>query len=124
MRTCYLLSVGGLGVGMVLILLGAVFGDFRLLAGGIVALTVAGGAREWLQSRGRFESAEDALHGFLGGEPLSPEAVELMRLARECQALERLRGTRRFDPWAVQALRHDMRELVAKDPSLERFLRT
>ncbi len=124
MRACYLLSLGGLGAGMLLILVGTVQGDFGLLGGGIVALAVAGAARGWLQSSGRLEGAGDSWGAFLGGEPLTPAAAELLRLARECEALERLRGTRRFDPWAVQALRHDMRELVAKDPSLERFLRT
>ena len=84
----------------------------------------AGAARGWLQSSGGLEAAGDSWREFLGGEQLTPEAVELMRLVRECEALERLRGTRRFDPWAVQALRHDMRELVAKDPSLERFIRS
>ena len=124
MRACYLLSLGGLGAGSLLILLGAVLGDLGLLGGGIVALAVAGGAREWLVSGDRLEGASEALRTFLGGERLTPEAVEMMRLMRECEALERLRGTRGFDPWAVQALRHDMRELVARDPSLERFIGT
>jgi hypothetical protein len=49
---------------------------------------------------------------------------QLVGLLRQWEELEHGRGSPDFDPWAVQAVRHDIRAVVEADPTLERLFHT
>lgn len=53
---------------------------------------------------------------------LTARAGELAGLLRTWSELERARGTRRFDAWAWQSLRTEIRERLREDPELRRLL--
>lgn len=124
-RFTFVMCLAGLIAGMGLTFVGIVSRDMRLLAWGLLALALAGIARQWLHRKGRFEAAERSLEEFRRVAPLPDEAHvhELVRLLQQWEALERTRGSARFDPWAVQSLRHDIRAIVEQDPALERLFR-
>jgi hypothetical protein len=46
---------------------------------------------------------------------------QLLALLEEWEALEQKRGTPDFDPWALQALRNDIRRVVESDPALSQL---
>ena len=49
---------------------------------------------------------------------------QLVDLLQQWEELEHGRGSPNFDPWAVQAVRHDIRAVVEADPTLERLFHT
>jgi len=49
---------------------------------------------------------------------------QLVDLLQQWEELEHGRGSPGFDPWAVQAVRHDIRAVVEADPTLERLFHT
>ena len=55
-------------------------------------------------------------------EGVHSRAGELAALLQEWDGLERARGTGRFDPWAVQAVRSEIRVTVQENPALRRLL--
>jgi hypothetical protein len=123
-RATFVVCLASLAAGILLTLAGAIGRDLRLLALGIVTLALAGVTREWLGHERRFEAASSVLDTMIYGETRreSPEMAEFNQLLREWDELERKRGSPDFDPWAIQAVRHDIRVLVEKDPTLERFV--
>ena len=48
----------------------------------------------------------------------------LVKLLREWDEQERSRGTAKFDPWALQSTRTEIREAIHGDPDLERLFRS
>lgn len=128
-RAGYLLCVAGFGAAIVLTVLGTMLQDLRLLGAGLVSLAAAAMLREGLHRGGHFERADLGFREFIGrGRPRAderePDEVEaLMNLLRECEILERQRGSPGFDPWQLLAVRHDIREIVEKHPTLQRLVR-
>ncbi|MGH7947004.1 MAG: hypothetical protein ACREH8_01865 [Opitutaceae bacterium] len=120
-RTTFLVCVGGFTGGIILLLAGAAGHDVRLALVGGSLLVLGGIARGWLRRRGKFESADVAWNEVADAGPPADAArvAELVRLLRKWDELERKRGSSRFDPWALQAIRHDIRIMVETDPALE-----
>lgn len=91
---CLLLALAGLGA----------------LRGWAPAATAAALDLDWIQS--------DAAPA-TGERP----AGQLIDLLEQWQALERQRGSANFDPWAVQAVRREIRKIVDRDSALDRLFR-
>jgi hypothetical protein len=53
-----------------------------------------------------------------------PKVDELAALLQEWSGLERARGSGRFDPWALQSVRSEIRATVQENPALRRLLGT
>jgi predicted membrane chloride channel (bestrophin family) len=125
LRTVFLVCLAALTSGILLTLAGAATHDVRLLGLGVAALIVALLTREWLRRQGKLGEVETALNNVARAEPSLDAArvAELVRLLQEWEQLEQKRGSADFDPWAVQALRHDIRVMVEKDPALDRLFR-
>ena len=120
-RATFLVCLASFTSGFLLVLAGAASHQLRLMGWGAALLTVAALTRSWLSAQGRFERAEAALQHLAHAEPPMDAArvAELVRLLRQWEVLERQRGSAGFDPWAVQAVRHDIRAMVEQDPALE-----
>ena len=125
LRAVFLLCLAALTGGVLLTLAGAASHDVRLLGFGVATLVVSLLSREWLRRQGKLGEVEAALNNVARAEPsLDAERVaELVRLLQEWEQLEQKRGSAEFDPWAVQALRHDIRVMVEKNPALDRLFR-
>lgn len=117
-----------------MIAIGVLGVQLRFVVTGVLAGAIAWMARDWLCRRGRFEAlvasfdafAERANPGnigtaFAGGLPGETQFGRLAALLHELDRLERLRGSAAFDPWAVQAVRNDIRATIAGDPALTRL---
>ena len=124
-RLTFLVCLASLTAGILVTLAGAATRNFRLLGAGLALLTIAGLTRAWLGREGRFEEANSAFDGVAnaGAPPDEARVAELVRLLQEWEALERKRGSPGFDPWAIQAVRHDIRSMVEEDPALEGLFR-
>lgn len=122
-RAVFFVMLAGFGVGIVLSIAALVTAEARLALAGIGVLTLAVASRIWLQRRGELERAERALDAIVACTPSPDEARgrELLALLDQWEALERRRGSADFDPWELQALRNDIRRVVASDPALERL---
>lgn len=120
-RATFLVCLAAFTSGFLLVLAGAASHQLRLVGWGAALLAVAALTRSWLGTQGRFERAEAALQDITrAGPPMDAARVaELVRLLREWENLEGQRGSPGFDPWAVQAVRHDIRAMVEKDPALD-----
>jgi len=122
-RAVFLAVLAGFSAGVLLTIAGVVTAEARLALAGIGTLVLAGASRAWLQRRGEFEPAERALDEMVACVPPPDEARgrELLALLERREALEQKRGSADFDPWELQALRNDIRRVVASDPALERL---
>jgi len=122
-RAVFLAMLAGFSVGILLTIAGLVMAQVQLSLAGVGTLVLAGVGRAWLQRRGEFEPAERALDEMMTCVPPPDEARgrELLALLDKWEALERKRGSADFDPWELQALRNDIRRVVASDPALERL---
>lgn len=122
-RAVFLAMLAGFSGGVLLTIAGLVTAEARLALAGIGTLMVAGASRAWLQRRGEFEPADRALDEMVACIPPPDEARgrELLALLDQWEALEQKRGSADFDPWELQALRNDIRRVVASDPALERI---
>ena len=120
-RATFLACLAAFTGGILLMLAGAAAHDLRLVGLGALGLISAGLMRSWLCRHGRFDEAEAALHeiGQAGPPTDAARVAELVRLLRQWEELESRRGSPGFDPWAVQAIRHDIRDMVDADPALE-----
>lgn len=121
-RATSLFTHAALAGGIVLTVAGVLTVQLALSLAGVAALIAAWIGRNWLRAR---ESASpqqsmDAL--FEGTPPLDDARVaELIELLEQWEVLEDKRGSPDFDPWAVQAVRHDIRVVVESDPALEQL---
>jgi hypothetical protein len=120
-RIAFIVCLAAFTAGILLTVAGFVAREMPLLAFGVLALAVSGLTRDWLQRRGGFGAADPGLRHL--GEAVASlddaHVAELVRLLREWEDLERKRGSADFDPWALQAVRHDIRVMVENDPALE-----
>ena len=125
-RLALVLGFGGLITGLVLFVTGCASRDVRVACSGLACLflAVAGvaGLRSW---------APAVTEAALNFDPVQPDAepaggrrVEpLVDLLQQWEALEQERGAPNFDPWVVHAVRRDIRQIVDKDPALDRLFR-
>lgn len=107
-------------LGFLLGVAGAITGQLGWAAAGLAGFSAAWMARCWLQ-RGEASAAERVINDALS-EGLTiddAQAAELMRLLEDWEREEAKRGTADFDPWALQALRNEIRCKVEGDPALE-----
>jgi hypothetical protein len=119
----FLLCGAAFTLGIILLLAGAAGHDITIAAAGALLLVMGGGARSWLREREKLESADLAWSevGHAGPPAEAERVAELVRLLRKWEQLESRRGSPAFDPWALQAIRHDIRAMVETDPALERL---
>jgi hypothetical protein len=124
-RATFLGTLGALSAGIILTIAGLLTGQGVLSLAGLAALAAAGIGRSWLRHRGELEPAERALNAI--DEQALPldetRGRQLLALLQEWEALEQKRGSAAFDPWALQALRNDIRQVVESDPALAQLFR-
>jgi hypothetical protein len=124
-RTTFLLCLTAFTAGVLLLLAGAATHELRLAIAGLLSLLISGLTRSWLRRHGKLDEADIAFQGTANAEesPHDARITELVRLLQLWEELENKRGSPGFDPWAVQAVRHDIRQMVDADPMLERLFR-
>jgi hypothetical protein len=122
-RLLFLLCLVTFTAGILLVVAGVYSHQRGLAAWGLASLAVSGLLREGLSRNGHFDSAKKSLDAIAVVEPPADQAhlARLAVLLREWEALERRRGSADFDPWQLQALRNDIRQIVENDPALERL---
>ena len=125
-RATFLVCLAAFTVGVISLLAGAVSHEIRLVAAGVLSLVLSALTRSWLKRNGKFEEAEQVFDCAVQTEesPHDARITELIRLLQLWEKLEHKRGSPGFDPWAVQAVRHDIREMVEADPALEGLFRS
>jgi hypothetical protein len=130
MRLTLLAYLAAIAVCCVLVVYGAIFMRLDFVTGAVLAGGLAMGARailrrdcvdttiadaDWLD--------EDSLVAPASERAGKGPAFELAKLLVEWDGLECERGSTRFDPWALQSVRNEIRALVAGDSKLERLFR-
>ena len=125
LRASFALCLATFAAGILLILGGMVTRSLPLLGFGLSALALAGVVREWLRRNDRLSSVQSVIEEIAAeSPPLDPVGTaELAKLLTEWEAMEAKRGSPEFDPWALQALRNDIRRTVERDPALETLFR-
>lgn len=125
-RIIFLVCLVSFTAGVILLLAGAVSHEIRLVGGGVLLLVLCALTRSWLKRTGKFEETEQVFNRAAEHAECPHEAriTELVRLLQLWEELENRRGSPGFDPWAVQAVRHDIREMVEADPALEGLFRS
>jgi hypothetical protein len=122
-RATFLAMLATFTAGILLTLAGLIAAEVRLSLAGLAALIFAGVSRAWLQKREALEPSERALAEFAESSPPPDEASgrQLLALLEQWEQLEQKRGTPEFDPWALQALRNDIRKVVESDSALSQL---
>lgn len=127
-RALFVGYLGAVAAAPILLVLALATGHLAMLGGSVLAVAVAGLCRQWLQGQQRFETTKaqfDAISGSKEAEVTPSEhRAHFIELLREWDDLEHKRGSPSFDPWAAQAVRQSIREMVAGDPALERLFHT
>ncbi len=120
-RATFLATLAMLAFGLLLTVAGVVAWQPHWLAGGLAAVGFAWAGRAWLRRRGELEPVERAFNGLFADERATDgaPAAQLLSLLERWEAMEEKRGTAEFDPWELQALRNEIRAVVASDPALE-----
>jgi hypothetical protein len=118
-RATFLGVLATLAAGILLTVAGLLSAEIRLAAAGLITLGLAAAGRAWLQRRDELDPVQHALEVMeTGMSPDESRGRELLALLEEWEAAEQKRGTPDFDPWALQALRNDIRRVVESDPAL------
>ena len=122
-RATFLGVLTALTVGILLTVAGLVVAETRLAIVGLVTLGCAGLVRSWLQRRVGAADDEFALECIAQNTPQPDESRsrQLLELLDAWEAMEEKRGSPDFDPWALQALRNDIRKVVESDPALSQL---
>jgi hypothetical protein len=125
-RATFLICLASFTAGIVLLLAGAFAHEIRLVAAGALSLVISALTRSWLKRNGGFEGVEQAEQTFENAvqaaqSPHDARIAELVRLLQLWEELEKKRGSPGFDPWAVHAVRLDIRQMVEADPALDRL---
>ena len=120
-RTTFLVCVGGYTAGIVLLLGGAAARDVKLVVVGAWLLAIATMARAWLRRRDESASTTSTSGDVVDARSTAEaeRVAALVELLQKWDHLESQRGSRSFDPWALQAVRHDIRVIVEADPALD-----
>jgi hypothetical protein len=119
-RVTFALAIGALACGLLLTIFGVIAWQLRLSALGLAVVGLGLIGRSWLQRRVD-APCESALEDVWDNPPAldHARAAELMTLLEQWEAQEEKRGTPDFDPWALQTLRNQIRQVVESDPGLE-----
>jgi hypothetical protein len=122
-RATFLGVLAALTSGILLMVAGLLAAEVRLAGAGLLVLGLAAAGRAWLQRRPDLEPSECMFEAIGEQLPLPDESRsrQLLALLEEWEALEQKRGTPDFDPWALQALRNDIRKVVESDPALSQL---
>jgi hypothetical protein len=116
-------KAAAIGFGIFLIVTGALAAESHWSAAGVVVL--AGMCVGWFLSQRQQPGvpSESVFEVLTQQNPPPDEARgrELLAMLEEWEALEEKRGTPEFDPWALQALRNDIRKVVDSDPALSQL---
>jgi hypothetical protein len=122
-RICFLTCLIGFAVGPLLIAAGGLHLRADYALAGVLVTTAAGGIRATLRRRGYWEEASNAFDSMMNEVPAESGArVEhLFKLIEQWDALEAKRGSPGFDPWELQAVRHDIQVAVNNDPGLAKI---
>ncbi len=125
-RLSVLVFLTAVVAGISLLVTGLLLREIRLVSAGVLALVITAFARswfpgiEWTIATNREQSAGS---GLVTEELQAARIAELVQLLRRWEGLEHERGMPGFDPSAVQAVRHDIREIVHADPTLDGLFR-
>lgn len=125
-RSAFLAMLGSFIGGAMLMTAGAVAAEWRLVLAGALAWTLGWLTREWLRRSGRIETVDAAFHQTMSVATVAVDqtrVAELTQLLRQWGSAEEKRGSPAFDPWAVQALRHEIRAAIDRDRALDELLR-
>jgi hypothetical protein len=119
-RATAALALAAFSGGLLLAVIGVMAEQLRLSLLGVVVFGLGWLIRAWLQRRGPDES-ERAMAQVWREAPKLDEAraAELLQLLQRWEMEEEKRGTSDFDPWALQTLRNEIRQVVESDPGLE-----
>jgi hypothetical protein len=120
-RTTFLVCVGGYTAGIVLLLGGAAARDVKLVVVAAWLLAIATMARAWLRRREKSVRGDSTWNEVADTQSTAEteRVAALVELLQKWDRLESKRGSRAFDPWALQAIRHDIRVMVEADPALD-----
>ena len=122
-RATFLGVLAALAAGILLMVAGLLVAEVRLAAAGLATLGLAAAGKAWLQRRPELDSVECAIESIGDHLPVPDESRsrQLLALLEEWESMEQKRGTPEFDPWALQALRNDIRKVVESDPALSQL---
>jgi hypothetical protein len=125
LRASFAICLAAFAAGILLILGGMATRSLPLLGFGLGALALAGLVREWLRRNDHLSHVQRVIEEIAAeAPPLDPaRTAQLAKLLTEWEAMEAKRGSPEFDPWALQALRNDIRNAVERDPALESLFR-
>jgi hypothetical protein len=130
----YVGYLGAVALCSVLAFIGACRGEAACLAAALAAGALAMSLRcvlrrhpEWAEADE--ECADELSTLAIGSENIVADgprhgAGELAVLLQELDRLERARGSGRFDPWALLALRNEIRATVQENEAMRRLLGT
>jgi hypothetical protein len=125
-RAIFLLMHVAFAFGIIATAAGLLSIEPKLMLAGLAALIAGWNARSWLRKTGELVGSERALQSIAEGVPPLDDAsvAELIALLEQWESLEQKRGSPDFDPWAVQAVRHDICVVVQRDPALQYLFTT
>ena len=127
-RAMYVGCLIGTSCGLAALLVGIFMGRGTLTVAGVLTVGCSLLESRSLTRNGKLasldrpfaEASGDVLAGLCG----EPEVEHLVLLLKQWDDLEHRRGSPEFDPWAVQAVRHDIRAAIERNPALERLFHT
>lgn len=119
--------LGAVAAFVVLLFVGSCLGDLSLLLSAVPVGGVGLVLRNWLRrhSEARLEEEEFPVEEAGSSSREASDggsAGELAGLLADLKRMEEARRSRDFDPWALQSLRAEIRELVKADPGVRRVL--
>lgn len=127
-RLAYLGCLGGMTCGLSLLLVGLFTTHVAWMGAGLLLVAGACLGRWMLKRNGRLAGLDRSLEEASGAAPSGsgkqPQVDHLVLLLKQWDDLEHKRGSPEFDPWAVQAVRHDIRAAIEQNPALERLFHT
>lgn len=128
MRLAYLGQLIGVGLGVAALMVGALAKAPAPALLGVAALALAGACRLILRRSAKFNVDAPPLEILFSEEPASAasggvQVERIIGLLQQWDRLEQQRGLPGFDPWALQAVRQEIRQAIAENPALERLFR-
>lgn len=125
-RVAFVGGLASLTAGLVLVPVGLLIARFDVALLGLASYGVAWGARHWLRAQSDIFVPRDHPFAFdlADVDTGDPQVQRLVALVQAWRKLEDKRGSPEFDPWAVQAVRHDVKAVLDESPALRRLFYT
>ena len=126
-RLTWLVYLVTVAVGSIAVFYSVVFMRADFFAGALAMVGVAWLAHGGLRNRlpgleAELDAFDEDVDGVAEKEVGCSERVGgITALLKEWDGLESRRGTAKFDPWALQSVRGEIREAVRSDPELARL---